>query len=149
MDNILEFTGNHPLLVFFLMISIFVVIFAELRRKASGLILVDPVAAVQLINNDGIVIDLRSVESYVRGHIVNARNIPFDEFAAKKDKIAKFKNRSIIAVCDAGTSSAKAVDSLRKTGFESVYGLKGGMNAWTEAGMPVVSAKKTKSKNKK
>ncbi len=149
MDNILEFTGNHPLLVFFLMISIFVVIFAELRRKASGLILVDPVAAVQLINNDGIVIDLRSVESYVRGHIVNARNIPFDEFAAKKNKIAKFKNRSIIAVCDAGTSSAKAVDSLRKTGFESVYGLKGGMNAWTEAGMPVVSAKKTKSKNKK
>ncbi|MCH7820519.1 MAG: rhodanese-like domain-containing protein [Proteobacteria bacterium] len=149
MDNILEFTGNHTLLVLFLIISFFVVVFTELRRKASGLVTVDPVDAVRLINNDGIVIDLRNVESYARGHIVNARNIPFDEFDAKKDKIAKFRNRSIVAVCDAGVSSTKAVDSLRKSGFESVYGLKGGMSAWTEAGLPVVSAKKTKSKSKK
>ncbi|MCH8865314.1 MAG: rhodanese-like domain-containing protein [Proteobacteria bacterium] len=149
MDNILEFTGNHTLLVLFLMISFFVVVFTELRRKASGLVSVDPVAAVQLINNDGIVIDLRNIESYARGHIVNAQNIPFDEFDAKIDKLAKFRNRSIVAVCDAGASSSKVVDALRKSGFASVYGLKGGMNAWTEAGLPVVSAKKTKSKRKR
>jgi len=47
-----------------------------------------------------------------------------------------------------GGSSNKAVDSLRKTGFESVYGLKGGMTAWTQAGLPVVTGKKTKSKGK-
>ena len=131
------------------MISFFVVAFTELRRKASGLVSVNPVDAVQLINNDGIVIDLRNIESYARGHIVNAQNIPFDEFDAKIDKLAKFRNRSIVAVCDAGASSSKVVDSLRKSGFTSVYGLKGGMNAWTEAGLPVVSAKKTKSKRKR
>ena len=148
MDRYLEFAANHTLLVVALSISFFVLVFSELRRKASGLINIDPTAAVTLMNNDALVIDLRSAESFSRGHIVNAKNIPFDEFDAQKDKIAKFKNKPIVAVCDAGGSSNKAVDSLRKTGFESVYGLKGGMTAWTQAGLPVVTGKKTKAKSK-
>lgn len=146
MDKFLEFTGNHTLLVLFLMISFFLLVFTELRRKAGGLVAVDPSDAVGLINNDGIVIDLRNPEAYSRGHIVNAKNIPYDEFEAKKDTVSKFKDRPIVAVCDAGQTSAKAVNSLRKSGFESVYGLKGGMNAWSQAGLPVVTGKKTKSK---
>jgi rhodanese-related sulfurtransferase len=35
---------------------------------------------------------------------------------------------------------------MRKSGFESAYGLKGGMAAWSQAGLPVVTGKKTKSK---
>ncbi len=146
MDQFLEFTSNHMLLALMLMISFFVLIFSELRRKASGMIAVDPVAAVRLINNDGIVLDLRSNEAYSRGHIVNAKSIPFDELDAHKNKINSFKNKPIVAVCEAGTTSTKAVASLRNAGFESVYGLKGGMNAWNEAGLPVVTGKKTKSK---
>jgi rhodanese-related sulfurtransferase len=101
---------------------------------------------VQLINNDGIVLDLRSNEAYLRGHIVNAKSIPFDELDAHKKKINSFKNKPIVAVCEAGTTSTRAVASLRNSGFESVYGLKGGMNAWNQAGLPVVTGKKTKSK---
>jgi len=148
MDRYLEFAANHTLLVVALTVSFFVLIFSELRRKASGLINIEPTAAVTLMNNDATVIDLRTVESFAQGHIVNAKNIPFAEFDAHIDKIAKFKDKPIVAVCDAGVSSNKAVDSLRKTGFESVYGLKGGMSAWAQAGLPVVTAKKTKSKGK-
>lgn len=146
MDRLLEFTGNHTVLVLALMISFFVLVFSELRRKASGLVAVEPASAVQLINNDGVVIDLRSAEAYARGHIVNAKSFPFDEFEAHKDKITKFRNKPIVAVCDAGTTSTKAVAALRNSGFESIYGLKGGMNAWTQEGLPVVTSKKTKSK---
>lgn len=146
MDKIVEFTSNHTLLVLFLMISFFVLVFSELRRKASGMVAVDPTEAVKLINNDGVVIDLRSADSYARGHIVNAKSMPYDEFDSHREKIGKWKNKPIIAVCDAGTTSTRAVASLRGSGHESVYGLKGGMNAWTQAGLPVVSSKKTKSK---
>jgi len=149
MDKFLEFAGNHTLLVLALMISFFVLVFAELRRKAGGLVSVDPTDAVRLINKEAMVIDLRNTEAYARGHIVNAKNIPFDEFDTKRDKVAKFKNRPIVAVCDSGISSNKAVASLRKSGFDSVYGLKGGMTAWTTAGLPVVTGKKTKSKTNK
>ncbi len=149
MDKILEFTGNHVLLVSALLISFFLLVFSELRRKASGLINVEAADAVKLINNDAIVVDIRSAESYGRGHIVNARNIPGDELDARLDQLGKFKSKPILAVCDNGITSSRAVNTLRGAGFESVYGLKGGMNGWTQSGLPVVTGKKTRSKSRK
>jgi rhodanese-related sulfurtransferase len=146
MDRFFEFAGNNTLLVFALVTSFFLVIFTELRRKASDVLNVEATEAVRLINNDAAVIDLRSADSFSRGHIVSSRNIPLDELEARMDKLASLKSKPLIAVCDAGITSTKAVDTLRKSGFESVYGLKGGMNAWTQAGLPVVTGKKTRSK---
>ena len=47
MDKIVEFTGNNMLLVLALMISFFIVVFSELRRKASGLVNVEAIEAVK------------------------------------------------------------------------------------------------------
>lgn len=146
MDKFLEFTSNHVLLVSALMISLFVAIFSELRRKASGLVNVDPGDAVKLINNDAVVVDIRSADAFARGHIVNAKNIPLDELDGKIDQLEQFKGSPIIAVCDAGVTTTKVVNQLRGSGFESVFGLKGGMAGWGQAGLPVVSGKKTRSK---
>ena len=148
MDRILEFAGNNALLVSALMISFFVAIFVELRRKANGLVNIDPVAAVGLINNNAIVLDVRSADAHGRGHIVGARNIPTDELDSKLSTLAEHKTTPIIAVCESGMSSTRSVNALRKEGFESVYGLKGGMAGWSQAGLPVVTGKKTKSKGK-
>ena len=148
METYLEFAGKHILLVSALVFSFLLVIFMELRRKAGDITNLDPQAAVKLINADAVVIDLRSAEAFARGHIVNAKNIPQDELEANHDKIDGLKDKAIIAVCDAGVTSARAVTSLRKSGLESVYGLRGGIRAWTEASMPLVTAKKTKSKSK-
>lgn len=147
MDTYLEFAGNHPLLVGALVFSFFLLIFTELQRKARGLTNVEPQDAVKLINSDAVVIDLRSAEAFARGHIVNAKNIPFDELQANQEKIAKYAKKPIVAVCDAGLTSGKVVDSMRKAGAENVYGLKGGINAWTQANLPLVTAKKTKKKS--
>jgi rhodanese-related sulfurtransferase len=142
----LEFAGNHTLLVFALVTSFLLVIFTELRRKATGMLAVAPTEAVKLINNDAVVLDTRSAESFSRGHIVGARNVPMDELDGHMEKLGKLKNKPVVAVCDSGITSSRAVNTLRNAGFESVYNLKGGMNAWGQAGLPVVSGKKTKSK---
>jgi len=142
----LEFAANHTLLVTALLFSFFLLIFTELRRQAGGMTNVEPQAAVKLINADALVLDVRSADSFALGHIVNAKNIPFDELEANKDKIEKYKSRPIIAVCNAGVTSTKVVNSLRKSGAENVYGLKGGITAWTQANLPLVTAKKTKRK---
>lgn len=146
MDRYLEFASNHVLLVSALMFSFFLLVFTELRRKSRGITHVEPQEAVKLINNDAFIIDLRSAEAFKRGHIVNAKNIPLDELAAHDDKIRNDESRPVLAVCDAGMTSTRAVDTLRKSGLENVYGLKGGINAWTEASLPLVTDKKTKSK---
>jgi rhodanese-related sulfurtransferase len=146
MDIYLEFAANHTLLVTALLFSFFLLIFTELRRQATGMTNVEPQAAVKLINADAVVLDLRSADSFALGHIVNAKNIPFDELDANQDKIDKLKSRPILAVCNAGVTSTRAVNSLRKAGVENVYGLKGGITAWTQANLPLVTAKKTKRK---
>lgn len=147
MNTYLEFASNHPLLVSALFFGFFLLVFTELRRKASGSINVEPQQAVTLINADAAVIDLRSADSYAGGHIVNAKNMPFDELDANSEKLDKLKAKPLVAVCQQGNTSTKAVDALRKKGFESVYGLKGGMSAWTQAGLPVVTGRKTKGKS--
>jgi rhodanese-related sulfurtransferase len=146
MDTYLEFAANHPILVTALLFSFFLVIFTELRRKALGITNIEPQDAVKLINADAVVLDLRSSEAFARGHIVNAKNVAADELAANEEKYKKYKSRPVLAVCDTGITSSRAVDTLRKAGLESVYGLKGGIAAWTQANLPLVTAKKTKNK---
>ena len=146
MDRILEFTSNHVLLVSGLIISFFVLVFSELRRKAAGLINLQPADAVALINKDAMVLDVRTADAFSRGHIVNAKNLPADEFGARRDAVLGSKTKPIVAVCDNGITTNRIVNELRKAGFENAFGLKGGMTAWSTAGLPVVTGKKTKSK---
>jgi rhodanese-related sulfurtransferase len=147
MEQYLEFVGNHTLLVGGLVFTFFLLVFTELRRKALDVSSVEPQDAVKLINNDAVVIDLRSAEAFARGHIVNAKNIPFDEFTARSDALDKYKSKSIVTVCDAGTTSGKAVQLLQKAGIKDVYGLRGGIAAWSQANLPLVTSKKTKKKS--
>lgn len=148
MEQYLEFTSNHPILISALLFSFFLLVFTELRRKSRGLTNVEPQAAVALINADATIIDLRSAEAFSRGHIVNATNIPLEELDASGDRLKKLGSKPILTVCDAGVSSNRAVDTLKKSGFDSVYSLKGGITAWTQANLPLVTGKKTKSKSK-
>ena len=147
MDRILEFTTNHTLLVFALVTSFLLVVFSEVRRKATGVFSVEPSEAVRLINGDAAIIDLRSQEAFARGHIVNARNVPADELDARIGKLVSLKEKPVVVVCDAGMTSMKAVSKLREAGFDSAYGLKRGMAGWSEAGLPVVAGKKTRKKS--
>jgi len=149
MDRFLEFTGNHPLLVSLLVGSFLAALFTELRQKANRVFNLDVADAVKLINDDAVVIDLRSAESFGRGHIPNARNIPSADLDARLGQLEPYKAKQIVAVCDTGVSSNRAVMTLRKNGFDSVFGLRGGMTGWGQAGYPVVSGKKTQSKSEK
>lgn len=148
MEQYLEFTANHPLLVGALVLSLFLVIFTELRRLTRGAVSLEPQEAIKLMNSDAVVIDLRSPEAFARGHIVNARNIPLDELTGKTEVLDKLKSQPIIAVCDAGVSSGRAVEKLRKAGIEKAFGLRGGIAAWQQASLPLVTAKKSKKKKK-
>lgn len=149
MDTYLEFASNHTLLVLGLVASFFLLIFSELRRKAQGTINLEPQDAVTLINDDAAVIDIRAQDAFARGHIVHAQNIPMADLEARHDALEKLKEKPILLVCDHGNTSTKAVMTLRKTGFASAFGLKGGLTAWTQAGLPLVGGKKKQKQKKK
>ena len=72
MDRFLEFAANNTIIVLALFTSFFLVVFTELRRKAGEVSSIAATNAVRLINSDAAVLDIRSAESFARGHIVRS-----------------------------------------------------------------------------
>jgi rhodanese-related sulfurtransferase len=93
--------------------------------------------AVQLINRqDAAIVDVREPGEFKSGHIPNSRNIPLGDMGNRTKELEKLKGKPILLVCASGNRSASAAGNLRKTGFEQVVALAGGMGAWQQAGMP-------------
>ena len=139
MGNIFEFAANHPLLVSATIGMTLAVLFYELRRKAGAIAALGPAQAVRLINGGAKVVDIRSPESFAQGHIVDAVNIAADDLNDHVDKKLKAA-KSILIVCDSGTRSGQAVTGLRRNGNEKVFNLQGGIMAWRNENLPIVSA---------
>ena len=140
--NIYEFISDHLVLSFGLILSFLLLVFNELKIKQQNIANIDPFKAVNLMNAGANLIDIRSPEAFKTGHIVNAKNMTLDQLNGQKEKLKKIKNRPIIIICDTGNDSSKAVNTLRASGQENVYGISGGIAGWTEANMPLITKKK-------
>ena len=137
--NIYEYIGNNLLISAGLIISLLLLIFNELKIKKQHIATVDPFKAVQLINIGANVLDLRSADIFKKGHIVNSKNMTEEQISSKKKSLG---NKTTIIVCETGESSSKLVNDIRSSGIDNVYGIRGGINSWSEANMPLVSKNK-------
>jgi uncharacterized membrane protein YdjX (TVP38/TMEM64 family)/rhodanese-related sulfurtransferase len=84
------------------------------------------------------VLDVRGTDEFngPLGHIRGALNIPIDELLHRIGELSGVKGGRVVAVCKTDKRSASAAAVLRKAGFE-VDVLRGGMEAWNKAFLPV------------
>lgn len=81
---------------------------------------------------DGItLLDVRPFEDYIREHIVDALNIPIDEFPVDS-KIDKHNQVILIAADSQDKNIAIALEKLEKEDFKNILVLAGGMNSWNQ-----------------
>lgn len=148
MSQFIEFATNHWDLFLALAIILFMMFSGGLGSRLRGYQEVDPSESVQLLNhNDAIMLDVREDNEYKDGHILDALHIPLGKLGDRMDELEKFREKSIIVSCRSGHRSASACAKLRKSGFENIYNLKGGVMAWQSAGLPLQKqAKKKKRK---
>jgi rhodanese-related sulfurtransferase len=85
---------------------------------------------LQLIKKKYPLIDLRTPEEFVKGHIENALNIDFNssDFSAQISNLNK--EHYFLIYCSAGGRSNKAASLMESLGFKKVYELKGGYRNW-------------------
>ncbi len=84
-------------------------------------------------------IDVRSPEEHATGVIPGTdRNIDFREIKARHREIGAKPDDHIVVYCQSGHRSHIAAETLADLGYRYVYNVKGSMNAWLEAGFPVV-----------
>lgn len=87
------------------------------------------------------ILDVRTPEEYVSGHIDNAANVNWNgtDFVAKAAALDKTK--PVFVYCKSGGRSKQAAAKLEELGFTTIYELQGGMLKWDAAGMSKPSDK--------
>jgi rhodanese-related sulfurtransferase len=94
-----------------------------------------------------IVLDARTEESFKRGHIPGARNLPAAEAmrTIPADLLGAAKNMILVVYCEGGDclSSLGLARRLHDEGFRDLRVFGGGWAEWTKEGLPEEKAEKT------
>jgi rhodanese-related sulfurtransferase len=93
--------------------------------------------AERLADRSVAVIDVRQPAEWRRGHIRDSLNLPLTQLASRLQGLPN--DKPVVAVCASGHRSALAARTLQRAGYQA-ENLKGGMHAWTRAGLPLQSA---------
>jgi rhodanese-related sulfurtransferase len=80
-------------------------------------------------------VDVRTPEEYVGGHVPGATLLPLDELGARHTELPA--EEDVFVICQVGARSAAAVTALNRAGYRTIN-VAGGTTAWVEAGLSVV-----------
>ncbi len=138
LTQISEFAVNHPFLVLAFVVLLVLVVANELKNATQRFASLTPAAAVQLMNNDDIVVlDVREPTETAAGKIAKAIQIPVGAVKTRIAELDKHKNKTVLVYCKTGARSGAACKELSNNGFDKVYSLNGGLLAWQEAHLPI------------
>jgi rhodanese-related sulfurtransferase len=137
MLRLVEYTSHHPLLVAFVIAAGFAVLIYEWRHRRHSVAALAPQDVVRLMNQGAAVIDIRSSEEYLQGHIRGARHMPANDIGTAGDSLKRLKDKPLVVCCERGPRGADALRSLQNQGFKQVMNLRGGMQAWRAEHLPV------------
>ena len=90
-----------------------------------------------------VILDVRTPAEFTQGHIPGAVNINVKDGTFVRKVSELDKNSPVYVYCRSGVRSAKAVELLKNEGFTKIYNLRGGIQAWTQKGLPVDDSVKT------
>jgi rhodanese-related sulfurtransferase len=94
-----------------------------------------------------VLVDARTRENYLKGHIPGAISLPISEFNRAYDRTSSLlvKDKSIIIYCTGGhcLDSSLLAKELTKKGYREIFVYKGGIEEWQALGNPVQGAEPT------
>lgn len=95
---------------------------------------VESLAKQQPEFNSLYVLDVRTKEEWRTGHIIGAHHMELNSLENSCECLPS--DRSIALLCRSGQRASLAASLLQKKGFRSVTNIRGGMQAWKQAGLP-------------
>jgi rhodanese-related sulfurtransferase len=139
----MQFVTNNIWLIVIAVVSGSMLIWPLIRGVVAGVSEVDTVEAVRLINHsDALLLDVREDSEFDSEHVPNSKHIPAGRVGDRLKELEKYKDKPIVILCRSGDRSTAACGLLRKAGFSDVRSLKGGIEAWRQASLPVSKKKR-------
>src|SRR5688500_9354481 len=133
-----EFVMNNLALVALFFASGLMLLWPEIMRLSGASNELGTLEATRLINQGPhLVLDVREGPDFASGHLPKARNIPVRELSGRIGEIAKFKDKPVLVTCKGNARANATCRFLKRSGFNNVYLLRGGIAAWQQASLPV------------
>ncbi len=96
-------------------------------------------AAAEIEGGDVVLIDTREPHEYQEAHLENGKLVPPGLLADEIEAAAPDKSARTILYCRSGNRSSTAAAQMQALGYGNVASMAGGILAWQEQGLPVVS----------
>ncbi|HVI25514.1 MAG TPA: rhodanese-like domain-containing protein [Xanthomonadaceae bacterium] len=136
--ELMAFAGRHPYLSLGLAALTVAILYNEIAGRLTGVKRIPPARLTALVNRDNaLVVDLRPIAEFEKGHIAGAKNVQPSQFDPGHKQLAAARALPVVLVCKAGQSAGAAAKRLKQAGFEQVYVLEGGIQAWQQADLPL------------
>ena len=133
-----EFLLNNLALVALFLASGALLLWPEISRLVGAGNELGTLEATRLINQGPhLVLDVSDAAEFATGHVPRARNIPVRELAGRLDELRKYKDKPVLVTSKGAARAGAACRLLKRSGFGSVYQLRGGTTAWEQASLPV------------
>ncbi len=134
-----EFVANNLGLVLLFIALLTLLAWNLLGSSLAGVPRVDPAEATRLLNQEkAVLVDLRGGAEFSSGHVLSARNIPAAELESRRGELQKHRKTPVILCCARDADGVKAGRILKQAGHERIYSLKGGVQSWRNANLPLV-----------
>jgi molybdopterin/thiamine biosynthesis adenylyltransferase/rhodanese-related sulfurtransferase len=100
-----------------------------------------PTEAKSEIDAGGVaLVDTREPHEYEEAHIEGGRLVPPGLLRDEIASVVPDRSQRVVLYCRSGNRSGKAAQEMAELGYENVANVEGGILAWQEQGLPVVTA---------
>jgi len=94
--------------------------------------------AYELLGNiRPLILDVRTIREYKKGHLENSVLLPLQELQARWKEISEYKNQDILLYCATGNRSTVASKILIDKGFKRIYNMRYGISDWSRKKYPI------------
>lgn len=98
--------------------------------------LLSPRDAHRLLDQGALLIDIRSADEHARERIAQARHVPMERLAQGAENLGDAN--AVIFHCRSGNRTKMNAHTLSACAPGVAYVLEGGLDAWKQAGLPVI-----------
>lgn len=101
----------------------------ESDSSVTPILSINATETEQLMEQGGVLVDVRTFSEYEPDHVPKSLHIPVDELPSRVEEIGQ--NSRIIFICQAGGRAYSAAEFMTSIGATDVYVVNGGMSSWT------------------
>jgi molybdopterin/thiamine biosynthesis adenylyltransferase/rhodanese-related sulfurtransferase len=102
---------------------------------------ISPAEAAKELEAGGVaLVDTREPHEYEEAHIDGGRLVPPGLLRDEIESVVPDHSQRVLVYCRSGNRSAKAAAEMAELGYEDVVNVEGGILAWQEEGLPVITA---------